>query len=189
VLLAAMVACGPSGGNKAAVSSPTPVAASPTAHASPTAQPTTNPTPQPVTGAFGVLYSSQSSSDYTVSIVAIDGKVVASASASTPPPASCANTAAAVVSPPLSMSNSRAYFMDGQGAVHFLGPGGDTGRATTLPVSSALLTVCRLAVRVSVIRPCAGMGPPLSPETAVVPAWTSTLACLAGLPTKMSPLT
>jgi hypothetical protein len=89
-----------------------------------------------VTGAFGVLYSNQGSSNYTVTIVAIDGQVAASASASTPPLPSCASAAAALVSPPLSMSNSRVYFMDGQGVVRYLGPSGDTGRATTVPAPS-----------------------------------------------------
>lgn len=65
------------------------------------------PSPQPVTGAFGVLYGSQAASSYSVSIVAVDGKVVASAQASTPATVSCANAAAGLVAPPLSTSNTR----------------------------------------------------------------------------------
>lgn len=72
-----------------------------------------------------------------MSIVDIDGKVVASASASTPPQVSCANAAGAPVPLPVSTSNSRAYFMDAQGVIHFLGPNGDTGRATSAPAGSA----------------------------------------------------
>jgi hypothetical protein len=84
-----------------------------------------------------VLYGSQAASSYTVSIIGVDGKVVASAQVSTPPVASCANSAAALTAPPLSTSNSRVYFEDAQGAVHYLGPNGDTGTATTVPAPSA----------------------------------------------------
>lgn len=84
-----------------------------------------------------MLYSSQAAGNYTVSIVGVDGKVVASADASTPPAASCANAAAAVVSPPVSMSNSRVYFMDAQGSIHFLGPSGETGRTISVPAPTA----------------------------------------------------
>ncbi|HET9781988.1 MAG TPA: hypothetical protein VFR33_09430 [Candidatus Dormibacteraeota bacterium] len=80
-----------------------------------------------------MLYSSQAASSYTVSIIGVDGKVVASAQTSTPPLPTCANAAAAVVAPPLSMSNSRVYFLDAQGAVHYLGVNGETGTATTVP--------------------------------------------------------
>jgi hypothetical protein len=139
VVAALAASCGgsPSGGsNNTANHSPSP-SASASASASPSAAPASSPSPQPVTGAYGVLYSSQAASSYTVSIIGVDGKVVASAQASTPPLASCANSAAAVTSPPLSSSNSRIYFEDAQGAVHYLGPGGDTGTATTVPAPSA----------------------------------------------------
>jgi hypothetical protein len=106
------------------------------AAASPSIGPAT-PSPLPVTGAFGVLVGSQAATSYAVSIVGVDGKVVASAQASTPPQVSCANAAAALVSAPVSTSNTRVYFMDAQGAVHFLGPAGDTGTATTVPAGSA----------------------------------------------------
>jgi hypothetical protein len=91
-----------------------------------------------VTGAYGVLVSSQAVSNYTVSIIGIDGKVVQSAQATTPVAVSCGGTAAAVVpASPVSTSNTRVYFQDGQGIVHFLGPAGDSGRATTIPAGTA----------------------------------------------------
>jgi hypothetical protein len=94
--------------------------------------------PQPVTGSYGVLVGSQAASSYAVSIVGVDGKVVASAQATTPVAVSCAGAAAAVVPPaPVSTSNSRVYFEDGQGLVHYLGPAGDTGRVTTIPAGTA----------------------------------------------------
>lgn len=129
VVAAAATGCSSGGNNNVASHSPSPVPST-------SPQPTSTPRPQPVTGAYGVLYSSQAASTYAVSIVAIDGKVVASQEVSTPPSPSCANTAAALVSPPVSTSDSRAYFMDAQGVVHYLGVSGETGRATTLPASS-----------------------------------------------------
>ncbi|HET7338215.1 MAG TPA: hypothetical protein VFK22_01590 [Candidatus Dormibacteraeota bacterium] len=90
-----------------------------------------------MTGAYGILYSSQAAVSYTVSIVGVDGKVVASAEASPPPLPTCANAAAALVSPPISASNSRVYFLDAQGAVHYLGIHGETGTATTVPAPTA----------------------------------------------------
>jgi hypothetical protein len=145
-LVALLSACGPGGGNNVASHSPSAAtspasAASPSGHpaASPTASATAAPiparTPQPVTGAYGVLYGSQAATTYTVSIVGIDGKVVASADASTPPSPTCASAAAALVSPPVSMSNSSVYFMDASGAVHWLEPNGQKDQApiATLP--------------------------------------------------------
>jgi hypothetical protein len=135
--LAAM-ACGAGANNAASrTPNPSPSATQASASASPTSAPSSIPTPQPVTGAYGVLFGSQAASSYTVSIVGIDGKVVASASASTPAQVSCANQAAALVSPPVSTSNTRVYFEDAQGVVRFLGPAGDTGRATTVPAGTA----------------------------------------------------
>ncbi|TAN34404.1 hypothetical protein EPN29_03310 [bacterium] len=91
-----------------------------------------------MTAAFGVLVSPADGQDlYTVSLVGVDGKVVASAQASSPATVSCGDAAAAVLPLPVSTSNSRAYFLDAQGAVRFLAPGGDTGRATTVPAGAA----------------------------------------------------
>ena len=150
-MIAALVAaCGPSS-NKVAGHSPSPSSTSQPAAPSPSS----SPPPQPVTGAYGVLYGSQAAGTYTVSIIGVDGKVVASAQASTPALPSCANAASAVVSPPLSTSNSRVYFEDAQGGVHYLGPNGDTGVATTVPAPTAsrraMFTVSPDDARIAVI--------------------------------------
>jgi hypothetical protein len=139
VLGALAASCGgsPSGGQSNTASHSASPSVSASASGSPPAAPASSPSPQPVTGAYGVLYSSQAASSYTVSVIGVDGSVVASAQVSTPPPASCANAAAAVTSPPLSMSNSRVYFEDAQGTVHYLGPAGATGTATKVPAPSA----------------------------------------------------
>ncbi len=122
---------GPTAGNSPsarASSSPSPSAS---AEASPSAP------PQPVTVPYGVLVGSPSASSYSISLVAIDGKVAATAEASTPPLVSCAGAAGAPVPEPVSTSDSRAYYMDAQGVVRFLAPNGDSGRATSVPAGTS----------------------------------------------------
>ena len=111
VVAAIAASCGGSpsaGSHNTASHSPSP-SASASATGSPSAGPSaaSSPSPPPVTGAYGVLYSSQAASSYTVSIIGVDAKVVASAQVSTPPLASCANSAAAVTSLPNTYRNAR----------------------------------------------------------------------------------
>ncbi|HLQ16389.1 MAG TPA: hypothetical protein VK256_11115 [Candidatus Eisenbacteria bacterium] len=113
-----------------AATSPSPVAATST----PASSPSSNPTPA---NPLGVLFVSGLSGLYTVSLVGIDGRVVASAQANRPVDVSCANGAVADVPMPLSTSNSRVYFMDDKGVVRFLAANGDAGRATTVPVGTS----------------------------------------------------
>ncbi|HYM66762.1 MAG TPA: hypothetical protein VEW68_05685 [Patescibacteria group bacterium] len=88
-----------------------------------------------------MLVTPLSAANYTVSIVGIDGRVVASAQATSPAAVSCGGTAAAVVPLPVSTSNSRVYFMDASGAVRFLSPDGTTGQATTVSLGAARRSV------------------------------------------------
>jgi len=105
--------------------------------------PSGSPGPAPVGNPLGVLVSalstspSQRTSTYTVSLVGIDGRVVASAPATTPTAVSCANAAAGNAPSPISTSNTRAYYMDAEGVVRFLASNGDAGRATTVPIGPA----------------------------------------------------
>lgn len=128
VTAAIVASCSLGGSNNTANNHPSPTVSSSRANSGP---PSASPSsaPQPVTGSYGVLYSSQAASTYTVSIVGIDGNVVASADASTPASPTCGSSAAALVSSPVSMSGSRAYFMDGSGAVHWLDPSGGKDQA------------------------------------------------------------
>ena len=139
-LAASAAACGGNAPTIVASHSPSPsVQASPStqASASPSAQASSTPQPQPVTGAYAVLVGNQATTSYAISLIGIDGKVAATVQASTPAQVSCANAAAALVSLPVSASNSRAYFMDAQGVIRFLAPNGDTGRATSVPAPTA----------------------------------------------------
>jgi hypothetical protein len=93
-----------------------------------------SPAPSPLIAAYGVLMSPLTTTNYTVSLVGGDGRVIASAQASTPSATTCANAAAAVVSAPVSASNTRVYYMDALGVVRYLAPNGDAGRATAVPI-------------------------------------------------------
>ncbi len=121
-----------------AAKAPSPAASSSRTTSTPSSSPSPsvsqNPSPVPVTSSYGVLVSSLSGSSYTVSLVGIDGRVIASGIANTPGTVTCANAAAGLVPPPVSTSDSRVYFMDALGVVRFLGPNGDTGQVTTLPI-------------------------------------------------------
>ena len=134
-----LAACSLGGSNNVATHSPSPHAASPSASAvsSPTATSTASHAPPPVTGAFGVLYTSQQAASYSVSIVGIDGKVVASASASTPQIPNCGNVAAALIPPPVSTSNSAVYYLEAQGGVTRLLPDGQKQQAASVPAPTA----------------------------------------------------
>ncbi|GAC1507056.1 MAG: hypothetical protein NVS1B3_07160 [Candidatus Dormibacteraceae bacterium] len=89
-----------------------------------------------MTNAVAVLVTPLSGSSYTVSLVGIDGRVVASSIAGAPVRPACTNAAAAVVPLPISSSDTRVYFMDNKGVVNFLGANGDAGRATIVPAST-----------------------------------------------------
>lgn len=99
---------------------------------SPIATPVVSPPPPPVTGNFGVLVTRPTGPTYAVTLVGVDGKVVASTQASSPTQVGCPN-ASANVPLPISTTNSRVYFMDALGVVRFLSPTGTTGQATTVP--------------------------------------------------------
>ena len=123
-------ACSLPGGGSA--KSPSPLASS-TRASTPPANPSQSPSPVAVASAYGVLISPLGSSTYTVSLVGIDGRVVASQQANTPGTVTCGG-AAALVPPPVSTSDTRVYFMDALGVVRYLAPNGDAGQAITLPI-------------------------------------------------------
>ena len=122
----------------------------PSADASPTASPAETPSgppsgtppPQPSptplqVGQYALLVN-MAADTYTVSIVGIDGRVLASAQPSSPTQVTCGDASAAVVPLPVSTSNTRAYFMDAQGNVNFLAPNGTTGNVYRLPTGGGV---------------------------------------------------
>ena len=112
-------------------------AASPTSSAS--ASPAGSPSAPPLSVAsYGVLVALSGTGTYAVSLVDNTGKVVASATPSSPTPVTCGATAAAALPLPVSTSNTRLYFLDQQGNVNFLSPNGVTGFATHVPTSDSI---------------------------------------------------
>src|SRR5258706_3454599 len=109
-----IVGCGGQGSHTSASHSPKPtssVAASPTSSSA--------ASPAPLTGAFAVLTTPPSADTYTVSIVGVDGKVVASAQASSPTAVTCGDAAAPGLPLPTTTTDDRAYYMDAQGVWRF----------------------------------------------------------------------
>ncbi|HKW59253.1 MAG TPA: hypothetical protein VJR46_05820 [Candidatus Dormibacteraeota bacterium] len=84
-----------------------------------------------------MLVGSQGPSSYSATLVDVNGKVVASATASMPPSPSCAGAAGAPVPLPVSTSNTRLYYMDAKGAIRFLAPDGSSGDVTNVPAPTA----------------------------------------------------
>jgi hypothetical protein len=82
---------------------------------------------------YALLATPLGTDTYTLSIVGVDGRVVASAQPTSPTSVTCGDSAAAVLPLPISTSDTRAYFLDQQGNVDFLAPNGETGRATHVP--------------------------------------------------------
>ncbi len=138
VAILTLAACGSSSAAARPTTSPS-AAASPSATASaspsgsPAVSPSPSPSPTPFVGYYAVLATPTNTDTYTVSLVGTDGSVVASATPSSPTPVTCGDAAAALVPPPVSTSDTRAYFLDAQGNVRFLTPNGETGVATRVP--------------------------------------------------------
>lgn len=124
-------------GSSSAAARPSPstsAATSASPRNSPAASPSAQPSPTPTfVGGYGVLVTQGGTDTYTVTLVGVDGKVVASVVPSSPTQVTCGDAAPAVLPLPVSTSDSRVYFLDAQGNVNFLAPNGETGHATRVP--------------------------------------------------------
>ncbi len=88
-----------------------------------------------------MLVTQGSGDTYAVSIVGLDGTVVASAQPSNPTPMTCGDSTTAVLPVPVSTTSTRAYFLDAQGYVNYLTPNGETGRAVHLATSGTVRSI------------------------------------------------
>ncbi|TME04732.1 MAG: hypothetical protein E6I61_04315 [Chloroflexi bacterium] len=137
-LVAAAAACGGGSPTIVAIHSPSPASSpSTSAQASPSANATAST--QPVTGSYGVLATrpGNTSGQYTVSVVGIDGKVTGSKTINSPANVSCANAAAAVVPIPVSTSNTGVYYEEASGGVTFMSPNGQVRQSASVPAGTA----------------------------------------------------
>lgn len=95
------------------------------------------PTPAPLTASYGVLATPPlGSAGHTVSIVAADGRVVASATAANRSGLQCTfgqGAATVLPSQTLSATGDRVYYLDGNTTVRWLGPDGSRGQADGVP--------------------------------------------------------
>ena len=115
------VSCGGNTGH-----SPSP-AASASASASPTASPSGS---APVTN-FGLLLSAG-----TLEMITPAGVVAAHASVAAPSVHTCGQGTGAVLQPPVSATDTKVYYRDGNTRIKFLTPEGQTGNVTTVPGSA-----------------------------------------------------
>ena len=118
------VGCG--GGSSGHTPSP-----SPTAAATPEATPSNAP---PVTS-YGLLLSAG-----TLEMVTPGGAVAAHASVAAPSVHTCGQGTGAVLQPPVSASDTRVYYRDGNTQIKFLTPEGQTGKVTTVPGSATKIS-------------------------------------------------
>ena len=139
--LVLLVACGQASGSRSA-STNLAQSASPTRLTSPTPQANATATPQAICGqpapcSYGILTSryAVTNGEYGIYVVDTAGKVVAnttyhqrsSLAVPTPPGVPI------FLSAPISSSNSRVYYLDGDNDVRMLAPDGTTGVASHLP--------------------------------------------------------
>ena len=73
----------------------------------------------------------------TVSLVAVDGRVVASQQVTLANAVVCAGDSIGFHPVPVSTSSDRAYFMDSRGFILYLSPDGRTGQVTTVPMGAS----------------------------------------------------
>jgi hypothetical protein len=134
-LLIAAAACG--GSNSVASHSPTPArpSASPSVTTVPSAPSSPTTSPPAVTGSFGVLATRPTTGQYTVTVIGVDGKVAASKVVNGPPQVSCPG-AGAVVSLPVSTSDSGVYYQEAGGGVTFMSPTGAVRQAASVPAGT-----------------------------------------------------
>jgi hypothetical protein len=91
-----------------------------------------------VAGPYEVLATGSCGGNFTVSIVGSNGQVAATTQVAGPPPVNCNAAYSGQVPIPVSTSNSRLYYLDAQGVIWYLTPGGQTGRATSVPIGDGL---------------------------------------------------
>ena len=99
--------------------------------------PPPDPNPGPVTRGYAVVVGPSAPGRFTISLVAGDGSIAASAQAEGRGTFTCGSRPGTVTLPlpVISLSNSRAYFLDGMQDVRFLAPNGATGLATRVPAT------------------------------------------------------
>lgn len=141
-LVLLLAAC--AGPNPAPAASPR---SSPSAQPSATASPLPSPSPTAGTAsAYGVLASiDRNTRQFTISIIGIDGRVVANTQGNWPGAVTCPNAGLVLPVPALATTNDRVYLIDSNG-IRWLGPSGAVGAVPELGGIPAASSVVSLAV-------------------------------------------
>jgi hypothetical protein len=94
--------------------------------------PSASPSGNPSFTSYGLLLSGGH-----LQIITPNGTVAASALVVSPAVHTCGKGTAAVLQPPVSATSDKVFFRDGNTAIRYLTPDGDTGNATTVPGSAS----------------------------------------------------
>jgi hypothetical protein len=132
-----IAACG--SGRPDSAQSPVAVQSWPSSPVSSASASSASPVPSLPTGpSYGVLMTLPGTppSPSTVSIVASDGRIVASQQATLAAAVVCTGDSTGFQPLPVSTSNDRAYFMDSRGFIRYLSPDGGSAQVTTVPIGA-----------------------------------------------------
>ena len=108
---------------------------SPSASAGPTAGPSASPSGGPAVASYGLLLTAG-----TLEMITPAGTIAAHASVAAPSVHTCGQSTGAVLQPPVSASDSKVYYRDGNTKIKFLTPEGKTGNVTTVPGSATTVS-------------------------------------------------
>jgi hypothetical protein len=108
---------------------------SPAASGGATTSPATTPAGGQAVASYGLLLSAG-----TLEIITPAGTIAAHAKVAGPSVHSCGQNTAAVLQPPVSASDTRVYYRDGNTNIKYLTPDGQTGDVTTVPGSATTVS-------------------------------------------------
>src|SRR5438132_627813 len=96
-----------------------------------TATPQATPSNAPPVTSYGLLLSAG-----TLEMITPAGTIAAHASVAPPSAHTCGHETGAVLQPPVSASDNKVYYRDGNTKIEFLTPDGQVGNVTTVPGSA-----------------------------------------------------
>ncbi len=108
---------------------------SPAASAGATASPSASPSGSPAVASYGLLLSAG-----TLEMITPAGTIAAHATVAAPSVHTCGQSTGAVLQPPVSASDNKVYYRDGNTKIKFLTPDGQTGNVTTVPGSATKIS-------------------------------------------------
>src|SRR5665213_1104619 len=108
---------------------------SPAASGGATTSPSAAPSGSPAVASYGLLLTAG-----TLEMITPAGTVAAHAKVAAPSVDTCGQNTAALLEPPVSASDDKVYYRDGNTNIKFLTPDGKTGDVTTVPGSATTVS-------------------------------------------------